>query len=977
MKKKLLVLAPLMALVLTGCFSRTPTNKKKKSSSTTTAQTSTSGGSTTSGGSSGTSGGSSGGTSGGSSGSTSTPTPPGPTHNYGTPDDPLTVAEGRALIDEENPTQQKMYVTGVVKRNEAWSTQFNNINIWITDPNGTDEFEIFRCGTLPSGFEPAQPGADALVGKTVVATGTGKIYNTTYELDQGCEVLSIEDVAPTGITITSGSSLVVGGQLELTATVTPSGASQAVTWSIDSGSGATLDGNVLTGTAAGSVVVRATATGTSVTTTKTVTITAPSQKLIESITPNPTSLSLTIGDEPAEIGLTILPTDYEEDVSWSVKEGEGVVSIDSNHKIVAEKAGSAVVRIEGSVSKIGVDVPVSVTSGSSLVDAYDAAMAGSTASATFTGTVVSKLGNSYVLQDAGHGINVYNHAASASSAALGKVMEVTATMKLYNGCPQTDSVTSATVKSDGTLPTEADITSKAALDALHHNVLSKMSNAEFVSKSGDWTDSSSKQFVFKAGSDEITIQFDKAGYDAVKAGIANTAVAGEHYNLGGMVTGAYKEVNQLTFTGTSTIEKVTADPTGVTITSGDSVTVGSTLDLTATVQPEGASQAVTWAIKSGSEYASLSANVLTGTAAGTVVVTATATGTTVSTEKSITVEPAQLTSLSFKESSYSLQAGATKDMNDEINLAPDYADYDLSFEIKESVESTISDGVLTISGNDDQFHVIVTDSVSGLSDQCTIDVVTEKTLSSISLDTSSVQKEFDVGDTFNYTGLVVTAHYSDSTSDTVTPTDVSTPNMSSAGEKTVTVSYTEGTVTKTADYTITVNSATEDHTLTWTATASANLGTQISAQGGTATGKISTGSYEWDYTRTLVALTSGKSDYISWQGTTWIQLGSNNALESLSFTTSAIPGTIKSVSVVCATAGTHTLSISVGGNAYLTNGALTTYSGTASATNPDPTNCAVTATGTSSGAITITIASSNTTTKKAMVIRSITVVANY
>lgn len=791
-----------MALVLTGCFSRTPTNKKKRSSSTTTAQTSTTGGSVTSGGSSGTSGGTSGGSSGGTSSGTSgtSVVPPTPGYDYGTADDPLTVAEGRALLDKENPTKQKMFVAGVVKRNEAWSTQFNNINIWITDPNGTDEFEIFRCGTLPSGFEPAQPGADALVGKTVVATGTGKIYNSTYELDAGCEVLSIKDVAPEFVTITSGSSLVVGGQLELTATVSPAAASQDVTWSIESGSGATLQGNVLTGTAAGSVVIKATATGTTVSTTKTVTITAPSQKLIESITPSPTSLSLTIGDEPAEIGLTILPTDYEETVSWSVKEGEGVVSIDSNHKIVAEKAGTAVVRIEGATSHVGVDVPVSVTSGSSLVDAYDAAMAGSTASATFTGTVVSKLGNSYVLQDAGHGINVYNHAASASSATLGKVMEVTATMKLYNGCPQTNAVSSATAKSDGTVPAAAEISSKAALDALHHNVLSKMSNAEFVSKNGEWATNASKQFVFKAGTDEITIQFDKAGYDAAKAAIANAAVAGEHFNLDGMVTGAYNNVNQLTFTGTSTIEKVTADPTGVTITSGDSVTVGDTLNLTATVQPEGASQSVTWAIKSGSEYASLSGNVLTGTAAGTVVVTATATGTEVSSEKSITVNPLILTSLSFTSDSYDFEGGAVIDLNERVTFSPSAAEKDLAFEIKEDsgVESTISDDVLTVSENDDQFHVIVTDNVSGLSDECTVNVV-ESIVHVTGVTVSPEQAELDVDDVLELTITVSPNNASDKTYTVVSadPTVVEVTGTNSVtarsgGNTSVTVTTTDG-----------------------------------------------------------------------------------------------------------------------------------------------------------------------------------------
>ena len=77
------------------------------------------------------------------------------------------------------------------------------------------------------------------------------------------------------------------------------------------------------------------------------------------------------------------------------------------------------------------------------------------------------------------------------------------------------------------------------------------------------------------------------------------------------------------------------------------------------------------------------------------------------------------------------------------------------------------------------------------------------TLSSISLDTTNVQTAFTVNATFNYTGLVVTAHYSDSTSATVTPTSVSTPDMSTTGNKTVTVTYQ--TVSNT--YIITVSSA--------------------------------------------------------------------------------------------------------------------------------------------------------------------------
>jgi len=84
----------------------------------------------------------------------------------------------------------------------------------------------------------------------------------------------------------------------------------------------------------------------------------------------------------------------------------------------------------------------------------------------------------------------------------------------------------------------------------------------------------------------------------------------------------------------------------------------------------------------------------------------------------------------------------------------------------------------------------------------------EKALDSITLDTSDAPTTFNVGDTFSYEGLSVTANYDDGSDDIVTPTNVSTPDLSSAGQKTVTVSYTEGGVTKTATYTVTVNAVT-------------------------------------------------------------------------------------------------------------------------------------------------------------------------
>ena len=74
-------------------------------------------------------------------------------------------------------------------------------------------------------------------------------------------------------------------------------------------------------------------------------------------------------------------------------------------------------------------------------------------------------------------------------------------------------------------------------------------------------------------------------------------------------------------------------------------------------------------------------------------------------------------------------------------------------------------------------------------------------LTSISIEGQTTS--FTVGDTFVFGGTV-TANYSNAPSRVVTPTSISSPDMSVAGSPTVTVSYTESGVTKSAEYTITV-----------------------------------------------------------------------------------------------------------------------------------------------------------------------------
>ena len=76
-------------------------------------------------------------------------------------------------------------------------------------------------------------------------------------------------------------------------------------------------------------------------------------------------------------------------------------------------------------------------------------------------------------------------------------------------------------------------------------------------------------------------------------------------------------------------------------------------------------------------------------------------------------------------------------------------------------------------------------------------------LTSITLNTNSVKKTFVTNEAFTSEGLVVTANYSNCDSKTVTGS-VTAPQMGTAGEKTVTVNYTENSVEKTATYKINV-----------------------------------------------------------------------------------------------------------------------------------------------------------------------------
>ena len=96
---------------------------------------------------------------------------------------------------------------------------------------------------------------------------------------------------------------------------------------------------------------------------------------------------------------------------------------------------------------------------------------------------------------------------------------------------------------------------------------------------------------------------------------------------------------------------------------------------------------------------------------------------------------------------------------------------------------------------------------------------------------------FKIGDEFSHEGMTVIATFDDGTTKDVTSGAVfSEPDMSTAGTKTVTVSYTKGSVTKTATYDITVSAVQlTEITLSGDYPTTFNVGDEFSHEGMTVT----------------------------------------------------------------------------------------------------------------------------------------------
>ena len=160
-------------------------------------------------------------------------------------------------------------------------------------------------------------------------------------------------------------------------------------------------------------------------------------------------------------------------------------------------------------------------------------------------------------------------------------------------------------------------------------------------------------------------------------------------------------------------------------------------------------------------------------------------------------EPRALSSISLSGQTTSYWVGDTFSFDGTVT-----AHYD------DGSEETVSANVsaypdMTTAGNK---NVTISYTENNVTKQASYQItVSALVLDYIDISSEPSKTSYYVGDTFSSSGLEVTAYYTNNSHKVVTPTSITSPNMSTAGNKTVTVTYTEGGVSKTDTFTITVN----------------------------------------------------------------------------------------------------------------------------------------------------------------------------
>ena len=551
-------------------------------------------------------------------------------------------------------------------------------------------------------------------GGTVSAKSAGTTTITTTTSNgktASCSVTVKEQyVYPTGISLNQTSlSLKVGGTGYLSATITPSNASdKSVTWSSSNSGVAKVSNGTVTAVSAGSATITARTSNGKV---ASCTVTVKSNYVYPTeIYLNKTSISLNVG-ETSYLSATVTPSNAnDKTVTWS-SSNIGVATV-SNGTVTAKSAGTATITAKTSNNKTATctvtvkSAPTSIslnkTTASMSIGDNETLIATVSPSDAYDKSVTWTSDNNSVA-------TVYKGTVTAHSNGTATITATTSN-GITASCKIIVAISPTQISLDKTSAT-LNVGDKLTLTA-----------TVYPDDAGD------KSVIWTTSDDKIASVSD----GNVKTKSAGTAV----------ITATTS--NGLTATCTVT---VTLNPTNIELSSNsETLKIGETTTLTARITPHMASDvSVNWTSSDETVITVNNGTITAHSAGAATVIAATSNGLTAVCTVRVISDP---TKIELDRKSVSLNVGETVTLKANI-LPEDASDKTIIWTTSDESIITVDNGV--ISAHSEGAATIIAKTSNGLIDVCTITVNAPKDTDS---DTSSDNKtNTDTTDTADTPGI--------------------------------------------------------------------------------------------------------------------------------------------------------------------------------------------------------------------------------
>ena len=397
-------------------------------------------------------------------------------------------------------------ITGVGLNKNALALNVGGSETLIATVSGTGDYDHTVTWTSSDATVASVSNAGLV---TALKAGTATITASAGSFTATCTV-TVTTVPVTGVSLnTNNLELVVGANSTLSATVTPSNATnKAVNWASSNTSVATVDANgQVSAKAVGTATVTVTTADGGFTATCSVSvITIPAT----GVTLNKSSESLYVNGSVTLVA-TVTPSNAtNKSVTWS-SSNVSVAAVSSSGVVTAKAVGTSAITVTTVDGGFTATCNITVQQGkSSMQIAYEAAAAlesGATTSNayTFTGIVTSSSSDSFYVQDGDYAMYVYRY-SSFTTSRIGQKATVQATLTNYNGTLETKTISSVTFENTEDTITPKNVTSYDYLSNLNQSILSNLTSGVVAEKTSPITSKSKDmKFTVTIGGQTITV----------------------------------------------------------------------------------------------------------------------------------------------------------------------------------------------------------------------------------------------------------------------------------------------------------------------------------------------------------------------------------------------------------------------------------------------------------------------------------------